>query len=330
MKLQNDWDKEKANAQSWHALAFDKLAAWCSVPFVVALQLDKSLPDRQRAPLPPAPARERDYQSSVIIPGEVSSSWLTWHNVNSWFWKPDSFTSMSFLTSGQIVSPGQPGVLQWALDPELGDLPGAGHSPTSTPSSVQQRGWAGMITEELSTQSSVHIFLALGFHSVLLKLPLIKIQLTVTARKSKVKGWHFWLIESGRRIKCVGGRCDRQIRHPACPLLNWLFLNWLKSPNASSLCLVFHSRSGVNWLLCFQPGRTAFLQNKEKVSLYFLRSRGFKLVAHGETCLTAQNSTNWAYVLSNQRGYWSLLKMISSGSHFHMVKWVELGRGCFL
>ena len=38
------------------------------------------------------------------------------------------------------------------------------------------------------TQSSVHIFLALGFHSVLLKLPLIKIQLTATARKSKVKG----------------------------------------------------------------------------------------------------------------------------------------------
>lgn len=93
MKLQNDWDKEKANAQSWHALAFDKLAAWCGVPFVVALQLDKSLPDRQGAPLPPAPARERDYQSSVIIPVEVSSSWLTWHNMNSWFWKPDSFTS---------------------------------------------------------------------------------------------------------------------------------------------------------------------------------------------------------------------------------------------
>ena len=38
------------------------------------------------------------------------------------------------------------------------------------------------------TQSSVHIFLALGFHSVLLKLPLIKIQLTATARKFKVKG----------------------------------------------------------------------------------------------------------------------------------------------
>lgn len=161
MKLENDWDKEKTNAQSWHALPFDKLAAWCSVPFVTALQLDESLPDRQRALLLPAPTRETEYQSSGIIPVEVSSSCLTWHNMNSWFWKPDLFTSMSFLKTGQIVSPGQPGVLQWALDPEPRDLPGAGYSPTSTPSSVQQRGWAGMITEELSTHrvlctSSLH------------------------------------------------------------------------------------------------------------------------------------------------------------------------------
>lgn len=37
-------------------------------------------------------------------------------------------------------------------------------------------------------QSSVWIFLGLGFHFVLLKLPLIKIQLTTSARKSEVKG----------------------------------------------------------------------------------------------------------------------------------------------
>lgn len=41
---------------------------------------------------------------------------------------------------------------------------------------------------DFHTQRSVYIFLATGFHSVLLKLPLIKIQLTATARKSKVKG----------------------------------------------------------------------------------------------------------------------------------------------
>ena len=88
------------------------------------------------------------------------------------------------------------------------------------------------------------------------------------------------------------------------------------------LLCVWYFTQGVVLIGCCASNQEGllFLQNKEKVSLYFLRSRGFKLVAHGETCLTAQNSTNWAYVLSNQRGYWSLLKMISSGSHFHMVK----------
>lgn len=39
-------------------------------------------------------------------------------------------------------------------------------------------------------QSFVCIFLGLGFYLVLLKFPLIKIQLTTSARKSRVKVWH--------------------------------------------------------------------------------------------------------------------------------------------
>lgn len=48
------------------------------------------------------------------------------------------------------------------------------------------------------------------------------------------------------------------------------------------------------------PQEGLLFGTKEKISLndslYFLRRRDFKLVAHGETCSAAQNSTDWGYL----------------------------------
>lgn len=52
---------------------------------------------------------------------------------------------------------------------------------------TERTGWDDL-RRAFHTQSSVCIFRALGFHPVLLKLPLIKIQLKATDRKPRVKG----------------------------------------------------------------------------------------------------------------------------------------------
>lgn len=155
--------------------------------------------------------------------------------------------------------------------------------------------WDGL-RRAFYTQSSVWVFLVLGFHFVLLKLPLIKIQLTTSARKSKVEYWHFWLIESGRKRKCGGD--DVTGSFSILLALYWTDSVWIDL-NPQMLILYFYIslRSSVNQLLCSTWVGTAFLATKEKISLndslHFFRSNGFKLVAHGETWLTAQNFTNW-------------------------------------
>lgn len=50
------------------------------------------------------------------------------------------------------------------------------------------------------------------------------------------------------------GACDKEFQHLACPLLNWLSPNWLKSPNAPSLFLVPRSGALLS-IFCAPPHR---------------------------------------------------------------------------
>ena len=58
------------------------------------------------SPSAPCPHRERERQRSGIIPVEGNSSCLTWHDMNSWLWKPHSLHQCHFWRLNRLCHQG--------------------------------------------------------------------------------------------------------------------------------------------------------------------------------------------------------------------------------